>query len=208
MHSSDCFRAHWYRLLCCKASVTPASSSILCFFNRSKRCILQISSEHTGTNFSAVKHQSHQPARVFSGGCGWPGHWFYHERKNFIYRTSYLFRVHWFECTAGWERRTDVRVQTGTDQDFHLQSALVQASLLLKHQLTGQLTSDVIFSTKLVTWFIDQITKLVTCFNDREGRKCVLQNSRLLWFQSLPCRPGLVVGSGVCGQSEYCKVAG
>ena len=43
-------------------------------------------------------------------------------RKKFIYNTSYLFRV-----------------QTGTDQDFHLQSALVQASLLLKHQPTGQL---------------------------------------------------------------------
>ena len=43
-------------------------------------------------------------------------------RKKLIYSTSYLFRV-----------------QTGTDQDFHLQSALVKASLLLKHQPTGQL---------------------------------------------------------------------
>ena len=31
------------------------------------------------------------------------------------------------------------QLQTGIDQDFHLQSALVQASLLLKHQPTGQL---------------------------------------------------------------------
>ena len=35
------------------------------FFIRSKRCILQISSERTGPDFSAVKHQSHQPARIF-----------------------------------------------------------------------------------------------------------------------------------------------
>ena len=35
--------------------------------------------------------------------------------------------------------RLSNRLQTGTDQDFHLQNALVQASLLLKHQPTGQL---------------------------------------------------------------------
>ena len=44
-------------------------------------------------------------------------------------------------------------------------------------------------------------------FTDQEGRKCVLQNSRLLWFLSLPCRPGFVVGSGVCGWAEYCAFA-
>ena len=42
-------------------------------------------------------------------------------------------------------------------------------------------------------------------FTDQEGRKCVLQNPRLLWLQSLLCRPGLVVGSGVFVD---CKVAG
>ena len=51
------------------------------FFIRRMRCILQISSEW---------YQS-LPCRpgfvVGSGGCGWPGHWFYHERKNFICRT-------------------------------------------------------------------------------------------------------------------------
>ena len=31
MHS---FRAHWYRLLCCKASVTPAQLEYLVFFNQ------------------------------------------------------------------------------------------------------------------------------------------------------------------------------
>ena len=63
------FRAHWYRLLCCKASVKPASSykqksrgtSVYIVLNTvngrnspGRRCILQISSERTGTDFSAV----------------------------------------------------------------------------------------------------------------------------------------------------------
>ena len=108
------------------------------------------SSERTGTDFSAVKHQSHQPSSsifhqkqevnssdffnrplhrrnfysqshpcgpgicVGNKGSGWPGNWLSvqpAEKKN--------------------------RLQTG--QEFHLQSALVQASLLLKHQPTGQL---------------------------------------------------------------------
>ena len=34
-------------------------------------------------------------------------------------------------------------------------------------------------------------------FTDQEGRKCVLQNSRLLCLQFLLCRPGLVVQASV-----------
>ena len=55
------------------------------------------------------------------------------------------------------------RLQTG--QDFHQQSALVQASLHLKHQPTGQLkknpTSDVI-SSQPIACPSYQFTKLVT----------------------------------------------
>ena len=36
---------------------------------------------------------------------------------------------------------------------------------------------------------------------------CVLQNSHLPSYQPCPHGPGLVVGSGVCGQAEYCAVA-
>ena len=82
----------------------------------------------------------------------------------------------------------------------HLQSALVQASLLLKHQPTGQLKR----TRPLTSYPVSQSRVLPTesrswsrVFTDQEGRKCVLQNSRLLWLQSLPCRPGFVVGSGV-----------
>ena len=110
------------------------------------------SSERTGTDFSAVKHQSHQPARVFI---------FYQKqemnssdffrafhRRNFIFSHSQSHPCgpgtcvgskgngwlgHWFEC---WLSN---RLQTSIDQDLHLQSALVQASLLLKYQPTSQL---------------------------------------------------------------------
>ena len=65
-------------------------------------------------------------------------------------------------------------------------------------------TSDIISSQPIVCPS-DQSWSWSHVFTDQEGRKCVLQNSRLLWFQSLLCRPSPVVGSGVFVD---CKVAG
>ena len=91
-------------------------------------------------------------------------------------------------------------LQTGTDQDIHLQSALVQASVFLKHQPTGQFKR----TRPLTSYPVSQSHVLPTksrswscVFTDQEGWKCILQNSHLLWFQSLLCRPSLVVSSGV-----------
>ena len=151
------------------------------------------SSERTGTDFSAVKHQSHQPSSsifhqkqevnssdffnrplhrrnfhsqshpcgpgiyVGNKGSGWPGNWLSVQpaEKN--------------------------RLQTG--QEFHLQSALVQASLLLKHQVSRpaqkNATSDVI-SSQPIACPSDQSRSRSRVFTDQEGRKCVFQNSRLL----------------------------
>ena len=67
-------------------------------------------------------------------------------------------------------------------------------------------TSDVI-SSQPIACPSNQSRSRSRVFTDQEGRKCILQNSRLLWFQSLPCRPGFVVGSGVCGWAEYCAFA-
>ena len=104
---------------------------------------------------------------VGSGGCGWPVHWFYHERRNFIY--------------------------TSTERTGPGFSAL-KASAGRPAKRTRPLTSypagqSRVLPTKSRSWS--------RVFTDQEGRKCVLQNSRLLWLQSLLCRPGLVVGSGV-----------
>ena len=57
-------------------------------------------------------------------------------------------------------------------------------------------TSDIISSQPIVCPS-DKSRSRSRVFTDQQGRKCVLQNSRLLWLQSLLCRPGLVVGSGV-----------
>ena len=52
------------------------------------------------------------------------------------------------------------RLQTGIDQDFYLQSALVQASLLLKHQLTGQLKrTRLLTSSSTRSWSRDSLTR-------------------------------------------------
>ena len=65
------------------------------------------------------------------------------------------------------------RLQTG--QEYHLQSALVQASLLLKHQPTGQLKR-----TRPLT-----ITKQVTCFH-RPGRSEVRSLRTHVYCDSSP----------------------
>ena len=116
------------------------------------------SSERAGTDFSAVKHQSHQPSS--SIWC------FLIRSMRWILQISStdLSSIFYIEGTFvtlsptlmdpalmsvvravdGQETGLSVqpaekknRLQTG--QEFHLQSALVQAFLLLKHQPTGQL---------------------------------------------------------------------
>ena len=104
------------------------------------RCILQISSERTGPDIFAVKHWS-TGKLMFSRPQ-------YLHRKNFIFNHSQSLPCgpgtcvgskgsgwpgNWFECTAGREEES-----TSDRPGLHLQSALVQASLLLKHQPTGQ----------------------------------------------------------------------
>ena len=82
------FRAHWYRLLCCKASVTPAQLEYLVlfnqkhemnssdFFNRPLKYFLH------RRNFCHSQSHPYGPGTyVGSKGSGWPGNW--------------------FECTAG-----------------------------------------------------------------------------------------------------------
>ena len=120
------------------------------------RWILQISSERTGTDVSAVKHQSHQPSSsIFSSEAR--GEFFkfffstdlssiYYIEGTFVTLSPTLMDpalVSVVRAVDGQETGLSVqlaekknRLQTG--QEFHLQSALVQASLLLKHQLTGQ----------------------------------------------------------------------
>ena len=105
MNSSDFFRAHWSRHLCCKAlvdrqaHVQPTSPSI---YIEGTSSLISLSPTLVDPALVSVVREvdgqetglSVQPA----------------EKKN--------------------------RLQTG--QEFHLQSALAQASLLLKHQPTGQ----------------------------------------------------------------------
>ena len=107
------------------------------------RWILQISSERTGTDFSAVKHQSHQPSSsIFSSEAR-------DEFCRFLQNTLSptfmdLALVSVVRAVDGQETGLSVqpaekmnRLQTG--QEYHLQSALAQASLLLKQQPAGQL---------------------------------------------------------------------
>ena len=147
------------------------------------RCI---SSERTGTDFSAVKHQSHQPSSSFFSSEARD------EFCRFLQNTlsptlmdPALVSV--VRAVDGQETGLSVqpaekmnRLQTG--QEYHLQSALAQASLLLKQQPAGQLknaTSDII-SSHPIACPSDQSRSRSRLFTDQEGRKCVLQNSRLL----------------------------
>ena len=122
--------------------------------------------------------------------------WFYHEKK-FIYRASYLFRVHWY------------RLQTCNDQNFHLQSALVQTSLLysisrppsskecnlLRHLLNeaiknevhlalarGEATAVVLLDQSAAFDTIDHGT-LIECLSSWFGVGRVVLN----WFKSYLC---------------------
>ena len=101
------------------------------------------SSERTGTDFSAVKHQSHQPSSsIFSSEA----------RGEFFRSLQLTSSIYYIEGTLSLSvppvdgQETGLSVQPAekknqlqTDQEFHLQSALVQDSLLIKHQPTGQL---------------------------------------------------------------------
>ena len=103
-------------------------------------------------------------------------------RKKFIYSTSYLFTV-----------------QTGTDQDFHLQSALVQASLLLKHQPTGHLkrtqpltsypvSQSRVLPTKSRSWSRDSLNRSRSWSRASPTRKVGSAFFRTrVYFDSSPC---------------------
>ena len=129
---------------------------------------------------------------VGSGGCGWPGHclsclvlsW-----KKEIHLQSFLPLQSALVSTSG-QHRPWFSPPEHTGPGF----SAFKASTNQPAQKNA--TSDVI-SPKLARWFTDQIMKLITWFTDQESWKCVLQNSRLLWFQCLSCSPCLVVGSGV-----------
>ena len=120
MLSSVFFRAHWSRHLCFKKHQSTGKLKYRQREFHQMKCIhfyCDISPSLADPALLSV-------VRVVDGQVSW----FYHERKKkFIYRASYLIRVHWY------------RLETGTDQYFQQQSTLVQASLLLKHQPTGQL---------------------------------------------------------------------
>ena len=98
------------------------------------------SSERTGTDFSAVKHQSHQPSSsiwCFSSEL----HIYDIEGISFSITLSptlvdpalvlVIRAVDGQDTGLSAQPAEKNRLQTATDQDFHLQSALVQASLLL-----------------------------------------------------------------------------
>ena len=136
-----------------------------------------IPSERTGTDFSAVKHQSHQPSSSV----------FFIKSKRGILQISSEHTlsptlmdptlVSVVRAVDGQETGLSVqpaekknRLKSG--QEFHLQSALVQASLPLKQQPAGQqkrtrpLTSYPVSQsrafTKLVTCSHRPVTKFIT----------------------------------------------
>ena len=101
------------------------------------------SSECTGKDFSAVKHQSHQPiSSIFSSEAR--DEFFRFLQKSMKFElTSIVISVPPLRNPA---LLSVVRVVDGQftgfitkEEDFHLQSTLVQASLLLKHQPAGRL---------------------------------------------------------------------
>ena len=152
MNSSDFFRVHWFRHLCCKAlvksirqsHVQPTSPSI---------CIEGTSSLIT-LSPTLVDPALVSVIRVVDG------------------------QDTGFSAQPAEQPTLDLH-----RPGFHLQSALVQASVFLKHQPTGQLkrtrpqtsypvSQSCVLLTKSRSW-----SRVVT---NQKGRKCILQNSHLL----------------------------
>ena len=166
MNSSDFFRAHWSRHLCCKAladrqaHVQPTSPSI---YIEGTSSLITLSPSLVDPALVSVVREVDGQETGLSVQLA--------EKKNRLQ-------------TA----RTTSTERTGPGFSAFKASADRPAQ--------KNATSDVISSQPIVCPS-DQPRSWSHVFTDQKGRKCVLQNSRLLWFQSLLCRPGLVVGSGV-----------
>ena len=212
-------RAHWYRLLCCKASVTPAQLEFLMFFNQ-KQWILQISSERTGTDFSAVKHQSHQPSSsIFSSEAR--GEFFRSlqptspvllHRRNLCHSQSHPYGPghcvgskgsgwpgNWFECTAGWEEeptsnRPGISSTECTGRDFSACKASAD------RPAKKNATSDVISSQPIACLhevghvFSPTSHEVYHVIHQTRRSEIHSLRSRLLWFQFFSsCNPSSVL---------------
>ena len=148
------FRAHWYRLLCCKASVTPAQLEYLVFFNQKHE---MNSSDFFNRPLKYFLHrrnfchsQSHPygPGTcVGSKGSGWPRNW--------------------FECTAGCEEeptsdRPGISSTECTGPGFSAFKASADRPAKRTRPLTSYPVSQSRVFTKLVTCFHRPVTKFIT----------------------------------------------
>ena len=149
MNSSDFFRAHWSRHLCCKALVdrqAPVSADLSSIY------YIEGTSSLVTLSPTLVDPALVSVIRAVDG-----------------------------QDTGLSVQLAEKKNRLQTSQDFHLQSTLVQASLLLKHQPTGQLKR----TRPLTSYPVSQSRVFPKSrswsrvFTDQEGRKCVLQNSHL-----------------------------
>ena len=157
------------------------------------------SSERTGTDFSAVSISHTSLARVFCVFSSEARDEFFRFLQSITLSPTLMDPTLVSVVRAVDGQDTGLSAQPTSDRHrpgFSSSERTGPGFSAFKASAQKNATSDII-SSQPIACPSDQSRSRSHVFTDQEGRKCVCQNSRLLRLQSLLCRPGLVVGSGV-----------